>query len=159
LQTAQVVKTLYEELPQVAQALVDQVFAMGGAERRVKSLEQKAALILPKRQEEATTIRKEINGFIKSLKEDGIAPDAAKVQQLYKELKPIGEEIRKAQDDAGCGTKERSLYRDAFDIYKTQLYAQAEEVKGKTIPVARPLSPTMLIQINAVRAARRNKNK
>jgi len=157
--TAEVVKTLYQELPQVAQALVDQVFAMGGAERRVKDLEKKASMILPSRQEEASKLRKELNGIWKSCKEDGLTPDIAKVQEIFKAIKPITEEIRTAQDTANCGTKERSLYRDAFDIYKGMVYSHAEEIKGKTILVARPLSPTMLLQINAVRLARKTKNK
>lgn len=147
METAEVVKTIYDDSPPEVQALVDALFRMAGAEEHAQVLLKKAKRILPKEQTRKSDLGSELNEIWKNCRVDGIAPDVEKVQGLWKESEELGKRIKDAQKAKGCSAKDRRVYNKAAALYKGDAVAMAEGIKGEQAKPTSMLDPKILSRI------------
>jgi len=159
METAQVVKTIYEILPPEAQKVFDTIFLMGGAKQRVKLLKDKADRVMPAKQTELSDLRKQLNDIWIDCKKNALQPDVTKVQSYDKQITALTKEVHEAQNEANCGLKHRNPYSEAARIWEGDMYSGAEIVKGKKITALRSLNEGILLRISDEKRKRRNANK
>lgn len=147
METAEVVKTIYDNSPPEVQVLVDAIFRMAGAEEHAQVLLKKAKRILPKDQARRSDIGTELNEVWKLCRESGVAPDIPKVQSLWAESQDLGKRVKDAQKAKGCSAKDRRVYNRAAMLYKGDAVAMAEGIKGEKAKPSAKLDPKILSRI------------
>ena len=152
--TAQVVKTIYDNSPAEVQVLIDTLFMKWGAEDFRDVLLEKAKRVRPREQKRAKNIRSELTEIWKECREDGAAPDTEKVTKLWTDLQALTKEIRKGQNNKDCGPKDRKVYSDAAKLYQEDERELVEAIRGKEIAPTKKLDPAILARI----ATRRKEN-
>lgn len=153
-ETAQVVKTIYDDSSPEVQVLIDTLFSKWGAEDHRKVLLQKAERIRPREQKKAKRIRGDLTEIWKACREDGTAPDTEKVKQLWSDLQALNKEIRKGQTNKGCGPTQRRVYSDAFKMYMEDERGLLEKIKGEAIQPTAKLDPAVLARIEEKRKSK-----
>lgn len=158
-ESAQVVKTIYDNSPAEVQVLIDTLFMKWGAKDYVTELLEKAKRVRPREQKRASNIKSDLSGIWKACREDGTAPNAENVQKLWGDLQTLNKEIRKGQNAKKCGPKDRKVYSQAFKLYQEDERGLAETIMGREIAPTKKLDPAVLARIEVRRKENAAKSK
>jgi len=158
-ESAQVVKTIYDNSPAEVQVLVDTLFMKWGAEDFRTELLQKAKRVRPREQKRASSITSELGEIWKACREDGTAPDIENVQKLWGNLQTLKKEITKGQNDKNCGSKDRRVYSQAVELYREDERELLEAIRGAAIAPTKKLDPAILARIEVRRKENAAKSK
>ena len=159
METALVVKTIYDNSPAEVQVLVDTLFMKWGAEDYRQELLQKAKRVRPREQKKASNIKSELGEIWKACREDGTAPDTENVTKLWGNLQTLNKEIRKGQNNKNCGPKDRKVYAQAVELYREDERDLLEAIKGAGIVATKKLDPSILARIEVRRKENAAKSK
>lgn len=159
METAMVVKAIYDDLPAEAQVLIDTLYMKWGAEDYAAILLKKAQRVLPKKQAKASEIASELSEIWKAVYEDGTPPDVERVKTLYAEAKILRKEVKDEQTKKGCAAKHRRVYNEAATVYEEDARALGVQITGKAVKATSKLDPAVLARIEERRKAKRSKPK